>query len=151
MKARPGAPRPDLAYGNVLRQLAPKARAHDAAGILVRRAFHEDEPVVFAEALAFAPVNPIRIAATHDPVGSAHGEEGQVGKAPEAAIGDDDVAPSKDAAQQSEEACLARFPLAVGGAQERAAAQAEDADDANERKAATGFLGAGLGHSCWLS
>jgi hypothetical protein len=123
----------------------PEAGAHHAAGVFVRGTLHGDEAVTFAQALAFAPIDPVGVASAHDHVGTALGQEGEVGKAPEAAVGDHDVVPAQDAAQQGKEARLAGFPAAVGGTQECAAAQAEDAHEVDQRPAATGFLGAGLG------
>lgn len=73
------------------------------------------------------------------------GRKARLAKLQRAAVGDDDVGPAQDAAQQGKEARLAGFPPAMSGAQEGAAAQAEDAHELDERPAAAGFLGLGLG------
>ena len=144
-KAGPDAAGADLAHGDGCGQALPETRAHDAAGVFVRRALHGDEPVVFAEAFTLAPIDPRGVAAAHEEIDPAHGQKREVGKAPEATVADEDVAPAQGAPQERKEPGLAGAPLSVGGAQKGAAAQAEDASQVDERPAAARFLGFGLG------
>ena len=114
-------------HGRWGRAAFSKAGAHDAAGIFVGGTFQGDEPVVAAETPAFSPVDPRGVASSHEEVGAAQGPEGGEGKAPEATVGDEEVARTQVATQED------------------SAAQAKEARQVDERPAATGFLEAGLG------
>ena len=144
-KAGPDDLHAHLAHGDEGGQPLPEPGAHHPAGVFVRRAPQGDEAISLAEALASAPVDALGVASAHEEVDTELGQQGEVGKAPEAPIGDEDVAPAQGAAQEGKEARFAGFPAPVGGAQEGAAAQAEEARLIDQRPAAAGFLTFGLG------
>ena len=125
--------------------MLPEALAHDTAGVANWRTLDSHETVVLAEAFAFAPVDFGEVTPAHEQAGPAHGKQGKIGKGPEAAVGDEDVARAKDATQQGKEPGLTRLPFAMRGAQQRSAAKAKDACQVNERPAAAGLLHSGLG------
>ena len=144
-KAGPVAADAHLPHGDGLGQPLPEAGAQDAAGVFVRRAAHGDEAVVRAEPPTFAPVDPCGVAPAHEEIGPAHGQEGEVGKAPKAPVADEEVTRAQGAAQERKKPGFARAPFTVGGTQEGSAAQTKDAGQVDERPATAGFLGFGLG------
>ena len=103
------------------------------------------EAVVGAEFFPLAEVDLAGLVESDDAVDAEFLELGNGVVGAEASVGEEDVALIKKLPQAAEEGDFVEVEIAFGEVKEGAAGQREESDEAQEREAAAGLLGGGLG------